>query len=1511
MVAPVLAWLKKPWAERTAANNPVAAAYSPIDELDKETFVHLGAGSSPTEASWEKILKLFNHRLVRSEPFSKAHVTEWLDLPDTQSRIQRLAHARITAAAEPLDDRLALIHSYIEASGEHCKLAEDFVDHTVKVLVAGIRGAVRDVALGAQLQISVRALQQRFDDILSRLDNEVAPESGWSLGVAYKANSEWLLNTFSSRNKAKIRFGQPLSPADAKTSVIPMSRVELTERLEALLKESPHGGVVALTGDEGNGKSWLVAQTWLSLPAKPLTLFLTAEDVTEVLADPVSLFSHKLCEQTDRQGFKRHQEFWSAQLRSWRTHRCGPEQGFLVVLDGLNQRPRTEWARLIDRLGEELERIGGRLIITSRKRYFDGVVKPRLVSPCRELPVPEWTPAERDSLLTTRGMHGGQLHERVAASLCNPRLLSIALTLLDSERLRAMEELSIPLLLFEHLRVSQRETYGQSAEHFKRNLQDHAKKVLQRLDSKQFEDLKVFEGGLDAVVEGRFFIPLSEDLTLYTVREEGLGLALGLAILDELRTAQRNGRDLSETLAVLAEPIAALDQTSEAILAALTIACMSEETSTEIGVAILVSFASLQNLDDYAFDAISALARSQTEVFLEGAQNLALQGGRAINFDWIVLALHQAKADKQAWQTIASAIKGWLAHVTLKVEQHILPYERSADEVTQQCAKMQGELEAKLLSLSAEERAILASLEHTTAHDVSVLGKMALKLLAGMPLAQFALAFVQWSFARSLNGNHEAPIKEFRQLIRFNGVDWEATRSALLLSSQMLRDGATSHAGQWALVSLLQVTGHPDDARAAQELVNVLREGQPKSFRWRQIEDYCTVDPCDPNNAEPNNVVRTAEQYASIDVSKLYLHMGMDMLDRFFSDARPAISRYRLEIAVERHRAWIDDILHRSGLPLRQGVVGLLTHSALVTQEQAQKFVRRVCGSDADSAAVNSLGEEADIWAQFQLQLAFPVLEPPAQLDALMQARFGNRLSLNLIELIKPLDIQSFEVSLVEAVRAKDDEAQFTVLLFAPFENQPISPVVREHLTALLRSDSSLVRAHALRMIWKSGDIEALRLVANSGWSTAQLNADEKHERWYGCELLLEAVVQGVVPWEKAVAKLDFQHLGHLARRLGGPPAQHVACVVDALLRHSLEIPVETGMLEIELLQRPGDIPRPQYFRLHETEVLPANSAEAWQRAFKQDDDFEERQRNLHAAFDALLEHLTRNSAEKLLDQLRMEDFDAIVAADTSLAERWCNLLLNQPNHLRLGAVRNISLLLARSIAARDPTHAVQLFGKFDRVDPLVRVVFGQAAIELSSMAVWSTTDHPELDALRERRLDHAPTNDILAREVWAALWNDKSTQLQRYIDTRLTSTWPAAQARAILVAGLMGQNPHSDRVLARFAGVPGMLGETQCVAQEAYDRHAWTVHWFNAMRNASSVEAFWQAAVLFLVVSDGRVEALSFAQESAPTNFRLHWPNIECQLHNRFDKLRKKYKERLLAEEAPWTPFLMPLELN
>lgn len=47
--------------------------------------------------------------------------------------------------------------------------------------------------------------------------------------------------------------------------------------------------------------------------------------------------------------------------------------------------------------------------------------------------VPPWTEEERDQVLASKGVAGTKLQPAAANSLLNPRLLGIALTLLDAD----------------------------------------------------------------------------------------------------------------------------------------------------------------------------------------------------------------------------------------------------------------------------------------------------------------------------------------------------------------------------------------------------------------------------------------------------------------------------------------------------------------------------------------------------------------------------------------------------------------------------------------------------------------------------------------------------------------------------------------------------------------------------------------------------------------------------------------------------------------------------------------------------------------------------------------------------------------------------------------------------------------------------------------------------------------------------------------------------------------------
>ena len=120
--------------------------------------------------------------------------------------------------------------------------------------------------------------------------------------------------------------------------------------------------------------------------------------------------------------------------------------------------------------------------------------------------------------------------------------------------------------------------------------------------------------------------------------------------------------------------------------------------------------------------------------------------------------------------------------------------------------------------------------------------------------------------------------KQFRYLLSFNSRDWTNARQALLSESRAFRADDSSPTGKWALVRILYGTGDDDDAREASALVKTLREPWPWPKSWRRVEDYCSVDPCDPASEKPTNVGKTADDYQQIGVTQI--HLGLDRTRR-------------------------------------------------------------------------------------------------------------------------------------------------------------------------------------------------------------------------------------------------------------------------------------------------------------------------------------------------------------------------------------------------------------------------------------------------------------------------------------------------------------------------------------------------------------------------------------------------------------------------------------------------------
>ena len=1230
------------------------------------------------------------------------------------------------------------------------------------------------------------------------------------------------------------------------------------------------------------------------------------EDNTAGQNDAIDLLIAKLMRQTGNVVTTTTRERWRRRLGQWRGLPATDSPRLIVVIDGINQRPKTDWARIIDSIGDELNQLGGRLIVTARTPYFRNSVKGRLFTRCDEIPVPEWTEPERDEILVEHGIKASDLHRAVATSLRNPRLLGIALQLLNKADITNFEELSVSRLLFEHMRMSERDApEPQMVQEFARRLQKHAQEMLSRAKKNQQDDLNVFESDMGAVADGRFYQAVDGDPTRYSLRDEGLTLALGFSVIDLLRTAQRNDRNLDAELDAILEPIVALDDTADVILAALTVTAVDERYEQEIAASLVKGFAALQNPDQAQFPAFTGLAKSRPEIFMDGAHVLSLAGGHQPNFDWIQEALIIAGRNSRAWREMADKVHCWRSVHSLSPERGTFshPGRDPQEKVQEKREKNSKKIEEKLHALSANERAILENLPEEEG-DLSRLSRLALFLLAGKSLAPFAGSLLNWSFSNALNSDHAGPYDDFIHLVSLNRVDWSKTRVALLEESTPLREADVSTTGKWTLVNILRATGHSEDGKEARSLVEDLTKDWPPFEGWRLIEKYCATDPCDPASEKPENVMRTAEQYAALDVSKLHQGRYQNSEGLFFDMARPGIARFKPEVAVAKHREFAADVFRRAGLPLRQGLFELRQHNALLTIEDARELVKK--WDEAKTAGMTGGFSEQDAWivSQYHLLLAFPFLNARAQAEILLSNEADEKILLDLMDLAKPLGEKEFESLLGTACGEDNERKQYLLLGLAKHTPVQLSTDARTHIAALFRSESERVRAQALGVITKSGDKELLRQVAESDWNAADIETENDFEVWYGSAALLEAAVRRLIAHDEALDRISACLYGRAAAMLDADAVREIARRIDASINQAAGLDGDLVAPDIEIQVHPSTPYEPSMFSVSERSSEAKDINEAMRRLSESNEAFERRQRRNYDAFLQFKANLTQAKARIILDNISLQEFATLVAAAEEFADRWYGLFMSIAE-AKLPAVHNLVLLLAHAFVRKVPDKAEKLFRRVKDGKPLVRFTFGRAGVQLDAVATWAGVRSPILDDLRFARLDRVGTDLDLSREVLAALLNGQQDLLAAYIEAKLYKEEPAEISRGIMVAGFSDQNEFNDEILKRYEGSAGLIGSAQEAAKYAYERNVWARYWYEMMCQTNENTDFWRYAVLFSKIVDGRfaVWRSQYPKKSRP--IQSFGPGVDGWLKNRFARWENHRNKKLFGSDAPASIFL------
>ena len=384
------------------------------------------------------------------------------------------------ATSEVGDDTLMRLRGRLEEKGITL-LALDWTAHPLPPLAVFLAAAK-----SATLQFFNQHVPKVSNSELSGLLNTIAADSTFAqqaeklkkelseahvgLDALREKNAKWLQDRFHGRGLSRQTFGQNINIKSA------FPRERFSRQLDDLVQVDPDDiPLVAVLGDEGTGKTWLVAQWWANLTPPPIMLLVAGPRVEHLLPGrPIESLARLLADQDGRSD-EANINSWRRRLGRWKAHEVRDKRRFIIVLDGLNERTTFPWADTLNGLAREAQALGGLVIITSRKAYWERDVRPRLESlAIRQMFVGDYDDQELAAVLKTAGRNLDDLSPNLKEFIRNPRICSVALNLLD--RIDQPVEMTRERLLLEYWQARLKER-GNGIAHtladFKKLLQSH------------------------------------------------------------------------------------------------------------------------------------------------------------------------------------------------------------------------------------------------------------------------------------------------------------------------------------------------------------------------------------------------------------------------------------------------------------------------------------------------------------------------------------------------------------------------------------------------------------------------------------------------------------------------------------------------------------------------------------------------------------------------------------------------------------------------------------------------------------------------------------------------------------------------------------------------------------------------------------------------------------------------------------------------------------------------------
>ena len=1412
-----------------------------------------------------------------------------------------------------------------------------------KAKVAVVDELAREVRTAPSFNLRLGKLRKRLSDAKVGYDH-------------WRRRSHALLRDgFNNDHQSTKLFHQNLNLAHAKSKTVRRATIHAdldtwweSQQKVAVGVQRPF---LAITGEEGDGKTWALAN-WLderigsSQSDFPSVVWLPSKDVSN--ADLLSCLKGHVS-----RAYGTEPERARKQLDRWLSAIDSPSPQCLLVIDGLNESPRTSlWRTLLAEFVSLSPQLAISLIVTTRKGYWEEHIPLDSRFPPRVISVTSFSDVEFAEALQKSGLRSTDFPTEINDLVRKPRYFELAVRFQD-EITRTGGTITRARLVYEDIKARYSNKVGYPISHEK--FQEHLVKLaklhkdhLGRFDSQHVGSIARFDDH-DAVVTelttGGIFH--CEGVS-YVFNDDQLPHAMGLLVGDELCNAT-GAINPEEQLAKWMEPEAAIDLKAKVLEYALLYSAFRKPAaSRDVQCALLGAWNDHQNrLAQYA-DNFDAYITLMPGAYIRFAEQLA-ESDR-LNSDVersLLVAFVNGLNVSKVSAVLESAIDRWCSYLHPAGD----PYQNDDKEEMPIKRVAEAERLAGKPLVGPEVRIGKFVLLITANPQNLHLGRFSLCVISHVDKRRFLPSITKLTLAEAImepsRRIDEAAWAVFytetslTQLVEENAdalletasegagiaagwlLKWEGSRinyeKYLQLPAKFRPDPWARHAKLFkdeCLDFFHRWTG--DVCRRCME-----RDDVPIHILWQELK-HQSLNPA--FRANKKAIFRLTTALAKLDPTTIWSMFGRTKEDHDLEEISKVLGRFAPKALGGYLRQVFASGAARQGMALRQISWRVPPHE-LVLNRTTREHLRIAWVAAGKNTATLPEGDRS--WVEAYLFFGWlPIASAEKQLKALIHRPDAKRADLRLLEsCFKPTN----RAHSLEALGALQNATQTTrTLWFLSRFPKAHSLAVLELVAQHLRSPISFVRSLALKILVLNKTVHARELFLRNDWHWPGVFKDHDEEiywgsmgwRAWGKERALDHLLTRVHPCylggvilSRGSKKVEIAQFLRLVLTGWNSLAQYVATGAHSVPQVNVELPHEFDELRLVRYRAQSSGERDLMSLLAESAKTNASKERTINFEELANRAFDERQVIESAAIDAR-EHAKQLCQLWFGDGFTTEAVDLIVQHDRKLVDEWVAAVGEDTGRGTTTVFHSgeLYLSLLRILLQREDSRAPVLYRNLNRTSRAMRTVHADSRLNIADEALFSTrANGGEVVELWNEHLSCAASDHDLL--VLAVLANKGPSKAWLKARTRALIKSAIAYERAIGIT-LLGflEDSQAEDVLRRLRQDTQHINEKTLIdtAIERQQKHAWALHWLNRYWNCRDPDVAHGALILFEGCATSRVwgelHRLIFrAKEVHPHRQRVldnRRDNFARSIEENEKELTKRYLLRSKHSElmAPWS---------